>query len=134
MPAFLKYGDIKGEAREAAHSSWIEVWSVSYGSRNPNTSGPGGGSGTAPVRSNDITVAKSLDSTSPLLFQESISGKAVPAIIDFVREGGGTYLRYELTDAMISSFSTSAGGSSAKESLTLNFSKIAIKDEPGTPP
>jgi type VI secretion system secreted protein Hcp len=126
MPAFLKYGDIKGEVREPAHRSWIELKSASFG--------VGRSGGSAP-NVKEIVVFKEVDSTSPLLHQAALQGNPADAIIDFVDAGGNVYARYEMSETIISSVSSSGGGGdNPVESLTLNFTKIEFKKTPGTPP
>lgn len=125
MPVFLKYGQIKGDAREPAHRSWIELTGV-LGAHNASVS-----SGASPNLT-EVFVTKKADSASARLQQEAIGGKNVPAIIEFVRDEGGVSLRLEMSETMISSYIRSGRGDPG-ESLTLNFTKIEFKYIPGTP-
>lgn len=131
MPVYLKYGDVKGEVKEPAHRSWIELMSAQLGTGRGVT--PSGREGQSPSVS-DIVVTKKLDSASSALFTESIQGQGVNAVIDFIREGGGTLLRLEMSGTMIAGYSISGSGGRSTESLTLNFSKITFTQVPGTPP
>ena len=133
MAAYLKYGTtIKGESKAEGHKGtdgWIEIGSVQWGCGR-GISTPVGGSGkreaSAPSIS-EVTLTKLMDSTSPLLAQEGLIGKAVAATIELVETGEGkleTFLTLQLTNAMISGYSMSSGGGRPSESLTINFTKI----------
>jgi type VI secretion system secreted protein Hcp len=133
MAAYLKYGTtIKGESLAEGHKGsdgWIEIGSVQWGCGR-GISTPVGGSGkreaSAPSIS-EVTLTKLMDSTSPLLAQEGLIGKAVTANIELVETGDNqleTFLTLNLTNAMISGYSMSSGGGRPSESLTINFTKI----------
>jgi type VI protein secretion system component Hcp len=123
MPVYLKYGDdIKGDVKEPAHRGWIELESAQLGQRR-------GGSPT----SSEIVLTKKPDSASVHLMREAISGKGVKAIIEFVRADGSVYLRIEMKDTLISSYSISGTGGNATEMLSLNFKEIEFHNIPGTP-
>jgi type VI secretion system secreted protein Hcp len=136
MAVYLKYGDkIKGESLAEGHKGsdgWIESGSIQWGvGRGIST--PVGGSGkreaSAPSVS-EIVLTKNMDSTSPLLCQEALVGKAVTAIIEMTETGTDkleTYLTLTLTNALISGYSFSSGGDRPSESLSINFTKIEYK-------
>jgi type VI secretion system secreted protein Hcp len=131
MPVYLKFDDIKGDVTDRAHSGWIELTSVQLGAgKGMKSSQPSGREGESPAFT-DIAVTKKLDSASTLLFQQSLSGRGVSALIDLVDKDGWVYLRLELTDTMISSYNVGGQGTGPTESLTLNFAKVEVKDLPG---
>jgi type VI secretion system secreted protein Hcp len=135
MAAYLKYGTtIKGESLAQGHKGsdgWIEIGSVQWGVGRGISTPVGAASkreASAPNVS-EVTVTKQMDSTSPLLAQEALIGKAVTATIDLVETGADqlqTYLTLELTNTMISGYSMSSGGGRPSESLSLNFTKIVF--------
>jgi type VI secretion system secreted protein Hcp len=139
MAAYLKYDAIKtGESKAKGHEGskgWIEVGSVQFGVGRGISTPVGTSSkreASAPNVS-EIVVTKMMDSTSPLLFQESLIGKAVKAQIDLVETGSdqlNTYLEITLTNAMISGYSVSSGGDRPSESISINFTKIEYKYTP----
>jgi type VI secretion system secreted protein Hcp len=135
MPAFMKYDSIYGDVTEPAHRGWIEVMSFQFGVGR-GLSNPTGGSAdresSAPSVS-EIVVTKKTDAASTRLRNESFRGEPTSAIIEFVKEGR-VYLRYEMSDTMVSGYSLSGGGDRPTESLTLNFTKVEYKSNPGTPP
>jgi hypothetical protein len=90
-------------------------------------SGSGGGAGK--VSTHDISITKSVDKASPTLFKYCANGKHIPKASIELRKAGKTYLRYTLTNAVISSYQTggSAHAGEPTESLSLNFTKIEIQ-------
>jgi type VI secretion system secreted protein Hcp len=131
VPVYLKYGEIRGEVKEPAHRSWIELASVQLGSSRIVT--PSNRPREYPSL-REIIAAKKPDSASTHLFRESLRGEGVLAIIDFVSADGSVFLRVEMSGTLISSYTVSAGGHSPMEAFTLNFTKFEFKYTPGTPP
>jgi type VI secretion system secreted protein Hcp len=132
MAAYLKYGEIKGESLAEAHKGsdgWIEISSVMWGcGRSIHT--PVGNTSkreaTAPNIS-EVTLTKSMDSTSPLLAQEALIGKGVDAVVELVQTSDSqleTFLSVKLTNALLSSYSMVSSGDRPQETITLNFTKI----------
>lgn len=64
---------------------------------------------------------------------QSICGKSLgKAEIHFVQTGGAdkkeqVYLKIELTDAIVSSYSASSGGDRPSESISLNFTQVSYQ-------
>lgn len=136
MPVYLRYGKIKGEVKEpGAYRGWIELQSVQWGvgRRVSSPTGTSAGRESSEPNISEITVTKRTDTASVQLFNESLVGEGVAAIIDFVKDGH-VYLRYTLTGTMISSYSFSESGDKPTESLSLNFQKVEFKQTPGGPP
>lgn len=139
MAAYLKYDAVKkGESEATGHegsAGWIEIGSVQFGIGRGISTPVGMGSkreASAPNVS-EVTITKVMDSTSPLLFQEGLIGKATTAKIDLVQTGTTkleTYLEITMTNAMISGYSVSSGGDRPSESISLNFTKIEYKYTP----
>jgi type VI secretion system secreted protein Hcp len=130
MAAYLKYGDtFKGESLAEGHKGWIEIHSVQWGCGR-TISTPVGGSSKREACSpqvNEVTISKQMDSTSPLLAQEALVGKAVDATIELVETDANqleTFLSIKLTNAMVSGYSMASSGTRPNESLSLNFTKI----------
>jgi|MudIll2142460700_1097286.scaffolds.fasta_scaffold07287_3 type VI secretion system secreted protein Hcp len=133
MPAYLKYGDIRGDVKEPAHKSWIELESVQWQTHQTHSNRP---TPREPAKTNidQIVVTKLQDSASVLLYKEALSGKEVEAFIDLVGSDGSVYLRVEMKGTLISAYNVSAGGANPMESLTLNFNEVKFTHTPGTPP
>jgi type VI secretion system secreted protein Hcp len=75
-----------------------------------------------------VVISKSTDIASTELFVQACCGKSLgKAEIHFIQtadEKMQTYLIYELTDAIVSSYSQSSGGDRPTESISLNFTQI----------
>lgn len=74
----------------------------------------------------EMTLSRKTDSISPVLFGYVTRGTNLPEVELAGSLPDGTPFEYELTDVLISGFSTSAGGSSFSESVSLNFTKIRM--------
>lgn len=130
---YMKYGDgkaIKGDVTEPGHQDWIELQTVQFGIGRLITGTVGSmknREATGQPTLSEITISKTLDSSSPLLFQDAlINKKAVPIEIDFTRTGQKEpYLKLTLKEVLLAAYSLggSAGGSES-ENLTLNFAYI----------
>lgn len=139
MSTFLKYETIKkGESKSKGHEGdkgWIEIGSFHFGcSRTISTAvGSGGKRESSSPSVTEVIISKVTDSTSPLLLQEALIGKASTAKIDVVQTGPdqlNTFLEITLTNAMVSQYSISGGGERPTESITLDFTKIEFKYTP----
>lgn len=138
MAIYLKFkdGSIKGNVTAEGHNDgWIELHSFQFGVGR----GIGSPVGKASNREasepsvSEVTVTKTTDETSPLLFQEAVIGKSKDVIIHFVRTSADkleTYLEYTLTNTLVSGFSLSSGGDAPSESVSLNFTKVEVKYTP----
>jgi len=126
-PAFMKLGDIKGEATDADYRDTIEIQSFSLGASNPATATGGGR-----VSFSDLSLVKKLDASSPLLYLNAAKGQVIPtATLHLTRstEGGQEeYYMITMTDVLVTSVQSggSAGGSGPlpTESISLNYTKI----------
>jgi type VI secretion system secreted protein Hcp len=103
---------------------------VALGLANPGASahsGSGGGAGKASV--SDITITKTVDKASPTLSLACANGKHFPKATITLRKAGKVYLRYELSNVLISSYQSGGhgGGGVPVDSLSLNFTKIQIQ-------
>lgn len=136
-PAFMKLGDIKGEATDADHKDWIIIESLSHGAEretDPST-------GTLGVpKPKPLKVIKRLDKASPKIMEALITG-GTPYLVDveFTRDtpaGPVVYLRYQLKDVIVTSWDTSGSASTATvptEELILYFQEITVTYIPHDP-
>jgi len=131
MPAviFIDLGNgIKGESAQKGFEDQIAAQSLQWGV------GRGIGGFTSGIREtsrpsfSEVVFTKTLDISSNDILIAMSKGKALPTVtISFVRddgEEGFNYLKYELSDVLISSYSVSSGGETPSESVSLNFAKI----------
>jgi type VI secretion system secreted protein Hcp len=130
-PAYMKLGDIKGEATDTDHKDWILIESWSWGESNP---GYVGVPTSEKANFQDLSVTKRVDKATPKLMLACASGQQITSgTLVFTTRAPGTdnepYLKYELKDVLISSFQHGGGaadGSLPTESVSLNFSKIEM--------
>ena len=135
MPIYMKYDTIDGDVTESGHKQWIEVNSFQWGIGR-GISSPVGGSedreSSAP-RVSEVVVKKDNDVSSVKLVNEALQGEGKTVKFDFCRTEKSklqVYLQLELTNTMISGFSTSSGGDRPSESVSLNFTKVEYKVTP----
>lgn len=126
---------IKGTSKVDAHTDWIAVSSLQLGvGRAISTSSDGATDrDTSNPSFSELTFTKPTDISSADLFAQSIYGKSLgKAEIHFIQTGGTdkndqVYLKIELEEAIISSYSLSSGGDRPTESFSLNFAKISYQ-------
>lgn len=136
MPIFLNYDGVEGDSTSAGHEKWIEISSFQFGVGR-GISSPTGGSAdreaSAPSVS-EIVVTKVNDSASTKLLNEALQGEGKTVKIDFCRTNKDkldVFLKYELSETMVSGFSLSSGGERPTESVSLNFTKILMTNTAG---
>jgi type VI secretion system secreted protein Hcp len=125
---FIQIEGINGEATDSVHqqSGWIELESWSFGVTNSGTSEAGTGAGAGKVKFSDFTFTKTIDSTSPKLFEDCAAGSHFPSVTIELNNVGASqgYLTITLTNVFISSFNTSGNSENPSETVTLNYEKI----------
>jgi type VI secretion system secreted protein Hcp len=133
---FLSIDTVTGEATQANHVGWIEVFSFSWGASNPTTVGAtSGGLSAGKVSISSFNVMKKTEASSCTLFAACCAGQHFPTATVEMSKATGTsgqqqvYLKYTFTDVMVESvqWSGSTGGDDTPtESLSLAFAKVAI--------
>jgi type VI secretion system secreted protein Hcp len=132
----MQFGkEIKGGVTEDKHKDWIELNSFQFGVARGVSSGAGGKTRESSAPSiSEIVVTKVNDVASPKLYEDSLAGAFdTPVCIEMTqttKKGTETYLKIELADCGISSYSISSGGDAPMESLSLNFTKIDYTPTP----
>jgi type VI secretion system secreted protein Hcp len=128
VDSYLQLEGINGESTESVHGNtgWIEIESWSWGVTNSGASAAGTGAGAGKVKFDEFTITKTMDSTSPLLYQACASGTHYPSVTIEMNHVGNSqgYLTITLSNVFISSFKTSGSGDNPSETVTLNFQKI----------
>jgi len=135
IDVYLQIDGIKGESTDTTHKDWIECQHVSWEVLQPKsaTASTGGGHTAERCEHSDILLHKLADLSTPLLLQNSSSGKTIPsARIEFMRaDGDGNRVKYfeiELKDVLIGGVSPSVSeGDILKEELRLKFSQVKWK-------
>lgn len=125
---------INGESTVAGHDKWITISSIQFGvGRGISSVGGGGDRETSNPSFSEVTLSKSMDVASTELFMQATCGKSLgKAEIHFLQTGGAdakgqVYLKIELEETIVSSYSVSSGGERPSESLSLNFTKISYQ-------
>lgn len=125
---------IKGDSVVEGHTQWITIGSLQFGvGRAITVSGGGADRETSNPSFSEITLSKQTDIASADLFMQAIAGKSLgKAEIHFMQTGGPdkkqqVFLKIELTDAIVSSYSASSGGDRPSESFSLNFTQISYQ-------
>jgi len=125
---FMKIDGIAGESQAKDHKGEIDVLSWSWGKTSSarvsgeRLSQPSMGAGT-------LTIVKAIDRASPKL-QSMYSSKAkIPSMTILVPPDSaqGTYLKYELKNVMITSYSTGGTPDRPTEEVAFYYSKIQFQ-------
>ncbi len=116
---FLKMDGIQGETVDAKHKGEMDVLAWSWGQSTGTARTRRGVIPTACVQ--DLSLTKYIDSATPGLIMNGMTGQVAPTAVLSIRKAGGTqqeYLRLTMRNVTISSFST--GGSGGEDRLTEN--------------
>jgi len=128
---FLKVDGAKGESQDADHKDEIDVLSFSFGISQAASaiSGSAGGGTVAKANFQDLVISKEKDLASAKLQEFCATGKHIDSIVLLARRAAGDskvdYMKYTLTDSIISSFSV--GGSTDGipiETVAFNYAKV----------
>lgn len=125
--AYLKFDGVDGESKDKSHESWSNIMSFSQ-SISRDTSAT---SGSARARSSavfhDFVVEKTLDKSSPKLAEAIAKGQVFPKVEIHLAAGQTTYLKYELQNVMITSYSVSGDADERPtEQISFNFAQIKM--------
>ena len=131
MPAFMKLGDIKGEATDSDHKDWIIIESMSSPMYRSVPAGAKDQQRTKGETSlGDIAVSRQLDKSSTKLQEACANGTFFKDVeIHFcttVKNKQEPYLTYKLFDVIVSSYSfhgNSSGSPLPSEEITLGYTK-----------
>lgn len=137
---FIKLAGITGESKDAKHKGEVDAVSWSWGTTTASvrtTTGAGAAVGK-PILDN-LTFVKSIDSTSPQLFQCATTGKRIPEVVLTVRMAGKSqyeYIRIKLKDVAVSSMKltgSTSDGAIPQEEIGLTFAALEYTVTPMTP-
>jgi len=132
MPAFMKLGDIKGEATDQDHKDWILIESMSAPIFRSIPQGAKDQQRTkGDTTLGDVAIVRQLDKSSTKLQENCANGTFFKEVeVHFcttVKNKQEPYLTYKLYDVIISSFSMHANSSGSPlptEQITLGYSKV----------
>ena len=131
MPAYMKLGDIKGEATDTDHKDWILIESMSSPIFRSVPQGAKDQQRTKGETSlGDVSVTRQLDKSSTKLQEACANGTFFKDVeIHFcttVKNKQEPYLTYKLSDVIVSSYSifaNSSGSPLPSESVTMGYTK-----------
>ena len=132
MPAYMKLGDIKGEATDADHKEWVIIESMSSPMYRSVPAGAKDQQRTkGETTLGDIACSRQLDKSSTKLQEACANGTFFKEVeIHFcttVKNKQEPYLTYKLSDVIISSYSfhgNSSGSPLPSEQITLGYTKV----------
>jgi type VI secretion system secreted protein Hcp len=128
---FLKIDGIKGESMMKGEEGAIQISSVEFSATSTVTTGTTGtGVASGKRQFSPVVVQKLTDRSSVALFKAFAAAERLKGTveIDFVKsspQGAFPFLKIELGDVIVSSYSLSGGaGSQPTESISFNYVKI----------
>ena len=129
MAAFMKLGDIKGEATDTDHKDWIIIESMSSGIFRSVPQGAKDQQRTKGETSlGDISISRQLDKSSTKLQEACANGTFFKEVeLHFcttVKNKQEPYLTYKLSNVIVSSYSchgNASGSPLPSEEITLGF-------------
>ena len=128
---FMTIAGIQGGSTASGHSGAIDVLSMSHVisqavSLNPSKGG-GAGVTTSPASHGELNLVKPTDQSTPLLYDAATHGGPIQsAEIDFISNSPTAVLFYKVTlsQVYISGISTSTGGDTPTDSVSMFYGKI----------
>jgi type VI secretion system secreted protein Hcp len=124
---------IEGETTDSKLKGAIDVESWSWGAQQTGTFGAGGGGGAGKASPGDFHFVKKFDKASPNLFLAVATGEHFQKVLLTSRKAGGkqeTFLKIELSDVIVSSYTTGGSGSGDSiptDQISLNFAKCVVE-------
>jgi len=130
MAIFLKYAAVKGDVTSDGHKDWIAISSFQWGIGRGIASSQGSqlNRQASGASVSEITVTKNLDNSSPGLLQDLFKGILKnDVVIDWTEvTDNSVFFSIATNNTGLAGYSFSSGGDRPSESLSLNFTKIAI--------
>ena len=126
---FLKLDGVPGDSTDAAHKGEIQLLAFSWGVSNSGSPSTSGGAGAGKANFSDFSFTAHTSKASPLLMLDTATGRhlksALLTVSRRVRGASQDFLKIELTEVIISSYSQGAGGGDLPtDSASLRFAKI----------
>jgi type VI secretion system secreted protein Hcp len=127
--------DLKGESSDVDHKDWIEIESWSHGIRQPKsaTASTSGGHTAERCEHEDMIFVKSMDVTSPQLYEAASGGTTYAEVtVDFMRADGDDkrvkYMEVKLKNVIISKINVDTAVEGApKETFALKYAAVEWK-------
>jgi type VI secretion system secreted protein Hcp len=130
---FIKMDNITGEVTTKGYEGYIKLESFEW-ALGRTISSPTGSGGSREVSSpsfSDLTLSKTVDSSSAAIFLNAVGNSPIPTVTLVLADTTTNVVLYRLTlnDVLVSSqaHSGAAGADKPAESISLNFTKIKIE-------
>jgi type VI secretion system secreted protein Hcp len=124
---FLKLDGVEGESALKGFEKQIEVASFSWG---VSQSAATGASRAGKSCASDFSFSKGVDKATPVLIGNAVGGTVSPtAVLIALRPGTQTpepYLKIEMKNVLVSSYSTSGGGGHAHDAFSLRATSMTV--------
>ena len=130
--AFAKYDGVDGESQDANHDGWVNISGYEWGAERPGNATTGQTRRRAAAVIDDFVVTFDYEKASPKLLEKALRGEIIPKLeIELTAVFGGdrvTYLRYELTNVMVTSYQVggTADGSPPTVDVSHNFEEVKV--------
>lgn len=130
MAIYMNWDGVPGDVTTQGFEKWVELSSFQWGiGRGIGSAMSGQASREFSIPSvSEIVVTKTMDSSSPGLWTNSVAGQlntTVKIAVTTTSKGATTqFLLYELENTGLSGYSISSGGDMPSKSLSLNFTKV----------
>ena len=127
---YMKAYPIKGPATAPGFQNDIPLTSMQFGLAKPVVT-TSTGEETGRPNFSDLSIAKQMDISSPLLLQNTLFGRSFPTVEIFLTTTSTgkifTYNHITLTNVIISHYAVSGAGDNPAEELGLNYEKISTQ-------
>jgi type VI secretion system secreted protein Hcp len=141
---FLKIKPIDGDCQVDGHKDELALYAWSWGVSQSGTMHENTGGGKGKSSFQDVTCSMKADKASATLLQHVATGKHITQKATLVQRKAGQkpidFVKLEMEDIIITSFSISGSGEDSTVSFSINFSKYTFtftpqdnKGNPGTP-
>jgi type VI secretion system secreted protein Hcp len=125
VDVFLKITGIKGESNDSAHKDEINVLAWSWGESTGTAKTKHGVLPAACIQ--DLSVMKIIDSASPQLILNSVTGVVAPEAVLTMRKAGPTPVEpliLKMTNVTVVSYQISGSSELPTESIVLRFESM----------
>lgn len=131
MAWYMKFEGVDGESEHKGHEKWCKLESVSHAIQKTGGGQTGASRRGGAAQFTDIVCSKEIDKSSTKLQESIAKGKVFPKVelhsTATYGDAEQTYLKYELKNAQLTSYSLGSGGEMrGSEQLSLNFEEIKV--------
>ena len=135
MAIYVKFDGIDGESRDAGHKGWSEILTCSWEGNLPSSGVTTKGRAKSECTFEPILLLKTVDKSTPLLFELLVTGGQKDVTIEFCESSGDQvpYMTIKLLAALISHFSIDGNsddveGSVNRIGVSYNDVELTYKD------